>query len=359
MVPSDIALLNPNTKTCPIFRSRVDALLTKKVYSRVPVFVSVDPDVNAWGFKGLLMFMMNTDSNLFEQTPTDEHLRLYEAKMIWHFDHRWATFDGAEFRNCRLDEKENTNFSAVTRYWVTEQEVDDRVGDWKNGWFIGFRDITNATNERTVIAAVLPRVGAGNNCPLALTYTAKPAQSAALVANLNSLVLDFVARQKLGGTHLNFFILHQLPIMAPDFYNDEDLRFVSQRVLRLTYTSPDLREFARDLGYDGSPFGWEEQERRANCAELDAYYAHLYGLTRDELRYMLDPKAVFGEDFPSETFRVLKEGEMKEYGEYRTQRLVLEAYDELATSDRFRDEMPRRVSAIEVPSKSAKAGGSA
>ena len=90
-------------------------------------------------------------------------------------------------------------------------------------------------------------------------------------------------------------------------------------------------------------------------AELDAYYAHLYGLTRDEMRYISILRDVFGEEFPSETFRVLKEREIKEYGEYRTQRLVLEAYDELAKSDRFRDEMPRRVSAIEATPTTVKA----
>ena len=62
-------------------------------------------------------------------------------------------------------------------------------------------------------------------------------------------------------------------------------------------------------------------------AELDAYYARLYGLTRDELRYILDPKEVHGEDFPGETFRVLKEKEVRLYGEYRTRRLVLAACD--------------------------------
>jgi len=64
-------------------------------------------------------------------------------------------------------------------------------------------------------------------------------------------------------------------------------------------------------------------------AELDACYARLYGLTRDELRYILDPKEVHGEDFPGETFRVLKEKEVKQFGEYRTRRLVLEAWDQL------------------------------
>jgi hypothetical protein len=64
-------------------------------------------------------------------------------------------------------------------------------------------------------------------------------------------------------------------------------------------------------------------------AELDAYYTHLYGLTRDELRYILDPADLMGPDYPSETFRVLKTNELRQFGEYRTQRLVLEAWDRL------------------------------
>jgi len=77
------------------------------------------------------------------------------------------------------------------------------------------------------------------------------------------------------------------------------------------------------------PFPWNPDRRALLRADLDAYYAHLYGLTRDELRYILDPADVYGPDFPSETFRVLKNNEMKQFGEYRTQRLVLEAWDRL------------------------------
>jgi hypothetical protein len=64
-------------------------------------------------------------------------------------------------------------------------------------------------------------------------------------------------------------------------------------------------------------------------AELDAYYARLYGITRQDLQYILDPAEVMGTDYPSETFRGLKNKELKTYGEYRTQRLVLEAWDKL------------------------------
>ena len=81
------------------------------------------------------------------------------------------------------------------------------------------------------------------------------------------------------------------------------------------------------MGYEGEPFRWDNQRRAKLRAELDAKYAKLYGLTREELRYILDPSDIYGSEFPSETFRVLKNNEIKQYGEYRTQRMVLAAWD--------------------------------
>ena len=140
---------------------------------------------------------------------------------------------------------------------------------------------------------------------------------------------DFVARQKVGGTNLNFFYVEQLPILPPSAYDEAALAFIVPRVLELTYTSHSMAPFAQDLGYEGPPFAWDEDRRARLRAELDAWYALAYGLTRDELRYVLDPKDVMGADYPSETFRVLQNNEMKKHGEYRTRRLVLAAYDEL------------------------------
>ena len=90
-----------------------------------------------------------------------------------------------------------------------------------------------------------------------------------------------------------------------------------------------MAPFARDLGYDGPPFAWDEDRRALLRAELDGFYARAYGLTRDELRYILDPADVRGPDYPSETFRVLKTNEKARYGEYRTARLVLDAWDRM------------------------------
>lgn len=55
--------------------------------------------------------------------------------------------------------------------------------------------------------------------------------------------------------------------------------------------------------------------------------ARLCRLSRDDLRFILNPADVYGPDFPGETFRVLKEKEIRQYGEYRTRRLALEAWD--------------------------------
>jgi hypothetical protein len=196
-------------------------------------------------------------------------------------------------------------------------------------WFVGFRDVTSAHVLRTVIATVLPRAGVGNNLPLMLLDAAWSRRATAILANLSALVLDFVGRHKVGGVHLNFFIAKQLPVLSPKSYNDADLSFIAPRVLELTYTAHDLKPWAEALGYEGPPFPFDPDRRAQLRAELDAYYARLYGLTREDLCYILDPASVMGEDYPSETFRVLKQSEERELGEYRTQRLVLEAWDAL------------------------------
>jgi hypothetical protein len=122
-----------------------------------------------------------------------------------------------------------------------------------------------------------------------------------------------------------------LSTLPPSFYAPSDHAFIVPRVLELTYTSHSMAPFAHDLGYDGPPFSWDDDRREQLRAELDAWYARAYGLTRDELRYVLDPADVRGPDYPSETFRVLKKNEIARFGVYRTARLVLAAYDKLAT----------------------------
>jgi hypothetical protein len=358
---TDILLLNPNTKTAPVFRSRADAELTRKIYKNVPILIHEEAGEtrNPWGVKFATMYHMSNDSGLFrtaaqllaggavreemewdvpadfENTHRGRWIPIYEAKMVNHFDHRWATYDqGAagddDARYLTLSEKSDADFEVGARYWSHTKEVSARLSaiGWNRDWLCGWRDITNAGNERTVIGSVFPLAGVGNSLPVWLpSISIEPRKLASFVANLASLPLDYIARLKVGGSHLNFFIAKQIAVLPPSAYSDTDLVFIVPRVLELVYTSHSMTPFARDLGYDGPPFAWNEDRRALLRAELDAFYARAYGLTRDELRYILDPADVRGPDYPSETFRVLKDNEMKRYREYRTGRLVLEAWD--------------------------------
>lgn len=259
---------------------------------------------------------------------------------------KWALQDDRS-QGLSMSNEELANLQALQTSGTTRLAL-DWLGAWMDRrsprWLMGWRDICRSTDERTVIASVVPRVGVGHTMPL--FYIWQPAhQVAAMLGNWSSLTLDYLARQKIGGTHLTYGYLKQFPVLPPDRYTPADLAYIVPRVLELTHTVHDMQAWADDLlaampsadprppeqhGTPLPPFPWNPERRAQLRAELDAYFARLYGLTRDELRYILDPADVMGADYPSETFRVLKNNEMREFGEYRTQRLVLEAWDQLA-----------------------------
>ena len=200
-------------------------------------------------------------------------------------------------------------------------------------WLHALRCIARATDERTISAQHVPRIGVGHSAAVVDYSTAKAIASALVLANLNSLPLDWAARLSVGGVNLSFFIVKQLPVLSPEIYLEESslgtkfVELIVPRVLELTYTAYDLRGFALDLGYDGPPFPWDEERRHRLQCELDAIFAHMYQLDRSDLEWILDAPA------PSSSFPGLKRSEMREFGEYRTQRYVLQAYDQLAQGE--------------------------
>ena len=255
---------------------------------------------------------------------------------------KWALQDA----NARLTDNELAALTEALRAAPLTTALGALLDRWMDQrsprWLMGWRDIAKTQNERTVIATVMPRTGVGNKIPLFFpSANISGAHCAALLSNLSALVFDFVARQKIGGTTLNYFYMKQFPVLSPDRYTPADLAFIASRVLELTYTAHDLKPWAEGLAaYDSrpsaerdEPFAWSPPRRAQLRAELDAYYARLYDLDREELQYILDPADVMGEDYPSETFRVPKKNEIEAFGEYRTRRLVLEAWDKLALGE--------------------------
>ena len=341
--PNDMALMNPNTQTLPLVRTETDLQLCRKLYLKAPILINQSVDVNPWPLSSLRGFDMSDDSRLFIEDKErakyiDQRLEpLYEGKLVWQFDHRFASFKLGKDNGKEPDaitvaneEKEQSSFTIQPRYWVTSNAIQDKLvaKDWSNPWLISWRDISSATNERTLVVTVLPSRYAIGRTLQPILPNVSSHLAACLMATLNSLVVDYVQRIKQSGMHCNLLYVKQLPILPPEAFKEQDVAFICERVAKLTRTADDINEVWL-TDYPAYTFQGPEERLQIRC-ELDAYIARMYGLTREELHYILDPADAMNDPtFPSVTFPGLKNKELKLYGEYRTQRLVLKAFDDL------------------------------
>lgn len=276
-----------------------------------------------------------------EGTATTHPLSADEQAMLWN---QIEADRGLISRNPNIIGGKNSD--QLSAEW--EQIANTILAKRRRQWVMGWRRNARNTDERSMIATTMPAYGIGDSIFLLATSEATHL-STALLANFGAIALDFVMRQKLAGSNLSFYYIKQLPILPPEAYSEADLAYIVPRVLELTYTAHDLRPWAEDVisSYqrqfpqhpplvpdpaNPQPYRFDPDRRAQLRADLDARYARLYGLTRDELRYILDPADTHGPDYPTETFRVLKTNEQKQFGEYRTRRLVIEALDQQAAN---------------------------
>lgn len=264
---------------------------------------------------------------------THRMLPLYEAKMIHHYDHRWATYErDGTIRDVTPEEKADPNFFALPRYWVREEVVADRLeGRWNRDWLLGWRDICRSTDERTCIATINGANASPEGGTL-LAFCDPPESALMLLANFNSFAFDFVARQKVGGTHLKYFTMRQLPMLHPSSasytppWSSEPLgQWINERVLDLLVDNTEMVPLAGDFNYKptaGQP--WNPERRELVRAELDAAFFYLYGMNREEVEYVLD------------TFGGVRNKDLARFGEYRTKRLILERFDQMLATTSIR-----------------------
>lgn len=354
LASEEILLLNPNSGTLPVFRTRRDAEITLACYRTHPVLQRDGaPDGNPWGLRFARLFDMANDSGSFVSAEDlrergasfdgwawhdgdDRWLPLYEAKMLSHWNQRFSTYAGATQAQLnkgtlpRLDDQQldHPDLEPRARYWVAEKTVDEAVpAEWDRQWFLGWRDITNASNERTLVPSVLPRTAVGHVFPVAFVSTFQRAPLLQCV--WSSVVFDYIARQKLSGTHMTYGVINQLACPTPAAFANRPPwgevtldAFVRARVLELTYTSERIQAYAEDVlgGDPGAVFRWIPERRGQIRAELDAAMLHLYGLDRDDAEHVLD------------SFFVVRKYEERDLDEFRTRRLVLAAYDAMASA---------------------------
>lgn len=360
---AEINRINPNSGTAPIFRSRRDKEITSGIYARLPVLVAKDTDQAVWPVRYVRMLDMANDSGKFRTQPElevdeaawpiggnrfqsalGEWVPLYEGKMVQAFDHRASdivlaaanVFRSGQGSELTDDEHRDPGRLPTPRYWV---KAGDTAWDAQTDWCVSMKDVTSVTNARTTITTIIPRYGAGHTLPVLFprkdcdraTYVSS---APLLLGNLNSVVLDYLARQKVHGNHLAWYLVEQLPVVPPAAYTrafgpKTAADIVREAVLELTYTAHDMAHFARDMGHVDAngdvlpPFIWNEDRRLHLRAKLDALYFILYGIfdpadpahdpaqARDDVRYIYS------------TFPIVERQETAAHGRYRSRDLAL------------------------------------
>lgn len=245
------------------------------------------------------------------------------------YDHRFGGFDGrGEPMNATVNDHCIPTLLASTRYSIPKPEVDRRLSQFNGTWCLAYLRIARSTDERTLIAAVLPtRCVDENTVLVSSTKNVGPVFLSYLFANCNAFVISYLLLQRDCFSIGNQDFL-QLPLFAASAYFTHGRlgvaveRFIADRTLELTYTAWDLRCFASAVGRSTPPFRWDEGRRFLLRCELDALYFYLYGIARDDADYILG------------AFLIVRRKDEAAYGEYRTKRLILEIYDAMAEAER-------------------------
>ncbi len=359
MRATDFALVNPNTGTAPIFLNRRDADIALAIYRSHPVLGSENGDIATHNVitRFATVAHMTNDSGEFRTAEqlvsegyypvelnryrmgTQEMLPLFQSRMIHQYDHRLNAvgFNPQNvynpYINVPITEEQHRNplFYSRPHYWIHENFVSGKFPDTP-AYAIGFRNNARTQDERTLISTVVPWAGYGHSLPIMIADSAEVANvfndlAPLWAANFSSFAMDFVAKRKLQGTNMSYYILEQLPVITRAAYDRRigdttAAELVRDHVLRLCYTAWDLQPFAQAQGYEGEPYRWDVAERRHLRARLDALYFILYGLDRDDAAYVMD------------SFPITRRNDEREHGgRYLTKELILAYMNALEAGD--------------------------
>ncbi|QEE14481.1 N-6 DNA methylase [Promethearchaeum syntrophicum] len=347
----DFELFNPNSKTSPLFRRTKDYFLVKKSYQRT-IILEKERHFSPWKIKfnrildsalaskhfktakylennGFIKKICKEKGRTWiknEDSKKNTYLPLYSGSSIWFYDYRYNELiprDDKKLKKKALqvkvteDKHNNKEYCHLPMYWVNEKVfIDKKPENWDKKWYFGYRDISGTDNERSFIISVFPHSPFVSTLNVITTDKFRN-EFICLIANLSSIIFDFIARNKISGIHFSQYIVKQLPVFPPEVYSKDLLFQIKKRVIELVYTSSEMNTFITDFGFkeELKPYNWKEERREKLKAELDAIFSLMYGYNRENLQYILN------------TFSRLRTNELKLLGEFRTKRLILESYD--------------------------------
>lgn len=357
-----IQTINPNTRTLASFQTQHDAEIVKSLHERWPILIHEEKRLNPWSIDCVTtMVHMTMNADLFQENTketlerkgfslesngifskgNERFLPLWEAKFFNQFDHRFATFEGvsgsdkfkrrAGTKYPSEEQKRDPDFEILPRYWVSQMDFSELTEhyNWQHEWMFAFRNVTRMTTDtRSTMGTILPWDPISYSAHLIFFRSDRAVETGLLFTGIfTSIVLDYVLRQKIGGTNFSAFILNQLPVPPPEEFERFSVRvganievaskYIMNRVLKLVWTSHSLDCLGQVLHNDEGPFTWNREERRKLRTEIDLVVAKIYGVKKEELVHMC------------ETFRIQKNKDMEEFGRFRTMEDMLEGYDSL------------------------------
>jgi hypothetical protein len=322
----EVKILNPNTKNCPQFKNRIEADLALKIYkNKLSEVLHDERNKSPYRFVSEMINISRAPKELFNGINVHDlnYIPVYEAKNIYNYNHRFATFDLAQIQkdieqgnalDVSLDNFNSYDYEIQNRYYVPKKYYEGKVNDeYKFDWYVGIRGIASSTNERTLISAIIPGVAIGNSINFIEPDTEK--DGVILCANLNSFILDFIMRTKVSNNNISLYIIKQLPIINSNKIPKKALDLLLENTLKLSNTSMSLKKLNNIK--EIHPVTNILERFKLICIN-DAIFFRLYDLCVNEIDYIM------------ESFPIIKRKDIAKYGSYRTKETILQLYDEFA-----------------------------
>jgi hypothetical protein len=347
----------------PMFRCAIEAQIAIEAYRHGIMLGKLmrgeSPVLKSW-----LMFNAEPAIKRLKKTYSyalkqGQMVRVYEGSYIHHFDHRLSTYESDSIKYVQAKSKSDPNYFIITKDYLPTLIVHERLRyllGYLPNWLLVLRRQARATDSFISISTVIPCVATEGNLTGFSFRDNRAIVAAMLCANFNSFMFNFLTRLRQAGANLNKNVYSQIPIIDETTLlgKQSAAELILPRVLELTYTAYDLTFFAKDCGWSGPPFQWDEERRFLLLCELNAFFFHLY-IPKDNIgscvsvenekshniyRNVVDfstPRLAV--DYIMDAFPIVRRKDEQKYGgDYRTKRIILEIYD--ALTDAIRDGKP-------------------
>lgn len=289
----ELELINPETGLLPNVADSKEFSFLLRTHRSLSVFAKEFPKCH---FGRLVHLTAHAEHISTKSEKT--RVPIYEGKFIEQYDNRFSTFAGMsadERYQAKASARRQPGDSFVApkpapecRYFIDKKFWESFLDRYDQPYSLCWRSLTSPTNQRTMIASIIPSMPTCQSVQLLQTT---PVEDLLMILALfNSKVFDFFVRLKMGGIDLTQSVVRQIPVPFREAWNSMvTLHGVDYTALdavraleRLLYRNePDLCGL-----WDGVPEIKNADNYYKTAAdvreEIDKIIFQMYGLTSAE-----------------------------------------------------------------------------